>query len=131
MTTVRELYGGAMTMQVPSGMVDISEFRQVPDNQEVFCDTSTDRSLIIEILEAVPQPGMQAIEYHFAQLANANDAAESEIVETTETNGMFALAGRQQAGKFNQQGTQCVAVLLALQRIPENDADVLITMNVP
>lgn len=30
-----------------------SQFRQVPDNQEVFVDTQTQQSLIIELLEPV------------------------------------------------------------------------------
>ncbi|KAJ1727136.1 hypothetical protein LPJ61_004734, partial [Coemansia biformis] len=48
----RDLYGGAMSMAVPSGMVDVSNFRTVPDNQEVFADDN-DCSVIVEILESV------------------------------------------------------------------------------
>jgi hypothetical protein len=36
---------------VPSSYADVSDFRPVPDNQEVFADPMTDRSIIIEILE--------------------------------------------------------------------------------
>jgi hypothetical protein len=36
-TTKIELFGGALTTMVPKGFFsDISNFRQVPDNQEVF-----------------------------------------------------------------------------------------------
>ena len=47
-----ELFGGAMICNIPSTFIDCSDFRQIPENQEVFVDSSTtDRSLIIEILE--------------------------------------------------------------------------------
>ena len=47
----RELFGGAMRMGVPARFDDCANFRQVPDNQEVFADAQTDQSFIVEILE--------------------------------------------------------------------------------
>ena len=32
----RDLFGGAMEIQMPSRLMDVSEFRPVPDNQEVI-----------------------------------------------------------------------------------------------
>jgi hypothetical protein len=45
-----ELYGGAMRACLPAAMVDVSDFRQVPDNQEVYADADTGASLIVELL---------------------------------------------------------------------------------
>ena len=50
-----DLYGGALTATVPSRMADISDFRPVPDNQEVFGDADIDQSLVIEVLERVEE----------------------------------------------------------------------------
>ena len=33
----RDLFGGAMEIQMPGRLMDISEFRPVPDHQEVIC----------------------------------------------------------------------------------------------
>ncbi|CAE7720558.1 MPK5 [Symbiodinium sp. CCMP2592] len=46
------LYGGALTCELPRTLTDASAFREVPDHQEVWVDTSSDRSVVIEILEA-------------------------------------------------------------------------------
>lgn len=35
-----------------------SEFRQIPDNQEVFLNPSNDQSITIDILEAVSAPSL-------------------------------------------------------------------------
>ena len=39
----RQLFGGAIDVQLPSRFQDVSEFRPVPDNQEASfrCDSST------------------------------------------------------------------------------------------
>ena len=46
----RQLFGGAILMSVPQRLVDVSDFRPVPDNQEILADGATDQSLIIEIM---------------------------------------------------------------------------------
>ena len=47
----RELFGGAITVDLPTRMVDVSDFRPVPDNQEVWTDADRDESIILELLE--------------------------------------------------------------------------------
>lgn len=36
---IRELFGGAVELSFPPRMIDVSDFRPIPDNQEVcfFC----------------------------------------------------------------------------------------------
>lgn len=47
------LFGDAIYLDIPSTYRDVSEFRQVPDNQEVFVDQSSNDSLLVEIMEMV------------------------------------------------------------------------------
>lgn len=49
--TPRPLFGGAITTSIPSTFIDASTLREIPDNQEVFVDTDTDQSIIIELLQ--------------------------------------------------------------------------------
>lgn len=46
----RPLFGESINIQLPERFVDISDFRPIPDNQEVFADANIDQSLIIEIM---------------------------------------------------------------------------------
>ena len=50
-STTRPLYGGMVELLVPQSMTDVSDYRPVPDHQEVFSDGLTDQSLIVEIVE--------------------------------------------------------------------------------
>ena len=56
------LFGGAISLEIPIDYVDArylsicnlsSDFRPIPSHQEVFVDSNSDSSLIIEILEMV------------------------------------------------------------------------------
>ncbi|KAL3701527.1 hypothetical protein R1sor_019549 [Riccia sorocarpa] len=47
----RPLFGGAITCRVPARFLDVSDIREVPDNQEVLCDYDREESIIIELLE--------------------------------------------------------------------------------
>ncbi|OAL38788.1 hypothetical protein AYO20_01994 [Fonsecaea nubica] len=51
---VRELYGGAMTVELPVDLIDSSDIRQIPDHQEVFLSPTTLTSVIFEIDDYVP-----------------------------------------------------------------------------
>jgi hypothetical protein len=45
-----QLYGGMASVDLPSRMTDISDFRPVPDHQEVYTDANSDQSVSVEIL---------------------------------------------------------------------------------
>jgi hypothetical protein len=53
----RDLFGGAITVSLPKGFIDASDFRQVPDNQEVLVRDDSDVSLIIEVLQLATDEG--------------------------------------------------------------------------
>ncbi|XP_046579583.1 ran guanine nucleotide release factor-like [Haliotis rubra] len=78
MSDVRELFGGCLSAILPPGVKDVSELREIPDNQEVFVHPMTDQSLIIEILEYVEEPDEQAIRTHFDDVADSNGASSNE-----------------------------------------------------
>ncbi|KAJ2021422.1 hypothetical protein IWW57_004904, partial [Coemansia sp. S610] len=135
---LRNLFGGAMTMVIPKAMTDISLIRQVPDHQEVFADALTDTSIIIEILESVPLPGLQALEYHYKQVSelNADDHPQYQHLGALPLDALpkdtaFILNGHQQAAKFNEHAKNSIAIHMALLRLPEHSTDILITMNTP
>ena len=83
------LYGGAITCDVPSDWINVSELRQVPDHQEVFVDNTHDDDndddqerpcLVVEILEyQTDQTDDRVGQYLFEDLADANGATERDF----------------------------------------------------
>ncbi|ODQ66307.1 Mog1p/PsbP-like protein [Nadsonia fulvescens var. elongata DSM 6958] len=78
---VRALYGGAIQTVIPEDFLDASEFRQVPDTQEVFVSAASgangvDDSLIFDLLEMArddaPTLEKLDLELHISDLAEAN-----------------------------------------------------------
>ncbi|VDL94817.1 unnamed protein product [Schistocephalus solidus] len=53
MLETRTLFGGAFQIQLPASFKDVSTFRQVPDNQEVFVNDDNEESVSIDILDSV------------------------------------------------------------------------------
>jgi hypothetical protein len=47
----RGLFGGAITCCIPANFSDVSNIREVPNNQEAFVDPNRDESIIMELLE--------------------------------------------------------------------------------
>ncbi|KAJ2512715.1 hypothetical protein GGI11_003098 [Coemansia sp. RSA 2049] len=146
MSRSQQLYGGAMSMAVPAGMEDVSAVREIPDHQEVFANSMTDQSIIVEILETAAEHHEErsALVHHFNELARANDAEEPAAIGRTEQLQLphtgaeaCALVGEQRVAKFNEAGKSAdavntVCVMLALIRVPPpHSADILVSLNVP
>ncbi|OMH78409.1 Ran guanine nucleotide release factor, partial [Zancudomyces culisetae] len=74
MNVTHKLYGGYMSISIPNTLLDASQIRQIPDNQEVFLNPENDESLIVEILEYQDVPNSEALRVHFDNLAEENDA---------------------------------------------------------
>ena len=89
----KELYGGALTCDIPTSWRDVSQVRQVPDHQEVFQNCSSTNShhsndenipfkgacLIFEILEHQTEVSNQeACSFFFNDLADANGTPEQK-----------------------------------------------------
>jgi hypothetical protein len=45
----RMLFGGAMSISLPSDFVDVSTVREVSDTQECWADAATDQSIVVEV----------------------------------------------------------------------------------
>eukprot|EP00029_Vermamoeba_vermiformis_P005785 TRINITY_DN2102_c0_g1_i1.p1 TRINITY_DN2102_c0_g1~~TRINITY_DN2102_c0_g1_i1.p1 ORF type:complete len:193 (-),score=62.05 TRINITY_DN2102_c0_g1_i1:164-742(-) len=144
MADLRQLFGGALVAGVPTRFDDVSDFRQVPDNQEVFSDPARDQSVIIELLQYEPTiSDDQIAQYHFKEIASANDCPVSEVVTvqplTPQEAPHFAdpavtkivLHGRQQVAKFNESAANIVNLYLAVIRMPAIQTDLLVTFNEP
>ncbi|XP_067879764.1 ran guanine nucleotide release factor [Heterodontus francisci] len=139
------LFGGSFSAILPPHSIDVSDIREIPDNQEVFIHSGTDQSIIIELLEHQSQvPDQEAARYHFADLTTSNDAAGVEGTEILnvepvssgqialqELSSAWLLTGRQRVAKFAEQARNTVNIHLVLFRLPQYSTDILITFNDP
>ncbi|KAG0307160.1 hypothetical protein BGZ98_000914 [Dissophora globulifera] len=117
----RELFGGAMVMNLPLKFGDISHVREVPDHQEVFVNVAEDQSVIVEILELVAEA-----------TDDACAAAEARL---------YFLLGQQRIAKFNEQKVRSpapaqdarnlVQIMMFVVRLPRQETDIVVSYNVP
>ena len=82
--TSRDLYGGAITVELPKEYIDASDLRQVPDHQEVFLSPTTLTSIIFEINEFVQkQNDAAAVHFHFKDVIAESDRVAQDVSEPT------------------------------------------------
>lgn len=128
------LFGGAIVADLPTTFVDISDFRNVPDHQEVWADGDKDQSVVIELVdpptttptgEPLELDGPACLRYYWSDLADGNECpldqahiTSTEILDPTQlgtaraegigVGGGVAWAGvvrgRQRATKGRQLG---------------------------
>ncbi|KAJ1026028.1 hypothetical protein NDA18_003688 [Ustilago nuda] len=143
----RELFGGAITVELPKGFIDASDFREVPDNQEVLVRDDSDVSLIVEVLQLARDEGAdetldKALRFHFSSLAHDNAASSSTVDETQAppqdaqppaTPAPALLTGTQLVSKFGQacQPQEAVTIRVALWRLASKNIDLLLSLNEP
>ncbi|KAM3179114.1 hypothetical protein ACTXT7_001252 [Hymenolepis weldensis] len=135
--TLKPLYGGALQIHLPSPAIDVSNFRQVPDNQEIFVNPANNQSIIVDILEALPESDLvEAVKLHFQEIAECNSATEI-IVDSVEVQNIpdsppaVLLHGKQKAGKFNREESDIVAISIMLYRFTQFTSDILVCFNDP
>ncbi|KAG1317188.1 hypothetical protein G6F62_013039 [Rhizopus arrhizus] len=142
----QSLFGGAIVIPLGKSFLDASQFRQVPDNQEVFVDTITQQSLIVELLEQVDAQDQDIARFHFQQLSDDNEAAQSSVLyverfnpqEITphlphDTTEVYILHGKQHISKFNEKedALNTVDIILVVLRLRQVETDCVISINVP
>jgi len=142
----RDLYGGAITISLPKRFVDISTFRQVPDNQEVFSDVDTEQSVIIDLLEMERKaPNDAACNFHFDSIAHDNEAVEHSIEQTFASedlnphyNGTRSTCfGIQKVAKFNEleklgeEACNLTRIYVAVFRLTDVATDLVVSFNSP
>lgn len=146
----RPLFGGAILTSVPHEFADISQIREVPDNQEVFARADTDQSLIVELLEMkhpLPEGDSYPASFHFSVLASDAGAIESQLFAASELNATdFPLLttddpnvsvtlayGMHIVSKFRDDASKAnrVGIYLACVRLPRAKTDLVIVFNDP
>jgi hypothetical protein len=152
-----QLYGGAATADIPTSsqyqIVDVSNFRQIPDTQEVFIlESSTsscssdnnepspwslngDISIIFDILELVPGPYECAIVTHIEDLVELGKPQNCIVHDPlpgaihTQTTSFIIHANDRRDAK--QSCALFILTFISLVRLQNVESDILITMNVP
>lgn len=141
----RSLFGGAMTCAIPPNFTDVSLIREIPDNQEVYAEACTDRSLIIELLESTT--AAHPATAHFHQLAQDSRATSSTILHSSTPSPTsypnlfsddphFTLSvayGTQTIAKFRDDDSlaNTVNIVLACVALPRADTHLLLVFNDP
>lgn len=132
----RELFGGALSALVPASFADASEFRQVPDTQEVFVDDGpAEESLIFDILEKISDADDTAIKTHFGEIVALN-GGESRIVASEQLQGAayptWACLGEQETKKWGKESEELtkVTICVAVVRLEKVSTDIVISYNV-
>ncbi|KAK5135051.1 hypothetical protein LTR08_005711 [Meristemomyces frigidus] len=135
------LFGGALTASLPSTFTDVSEMRQVPDHQEVWLDPNGFTSIVVEILERVEKPDLEALQHHLDDLVE-EDAGEMKVwtsgvahfVRLPQGTPAYTLLattppGAKQRGRAHEP--EFVGVILMLVRLEAQKTDLIVAINVP
>lgn len=126
-----QLYGGAVTMQLPAGLLDASHVRPVPDTQEVFVAAtapSTVSSIIVDLLESVSGTTLDSIiDEHAKELGLESDSTTltTEIPLGTLAEPIAKLAGIR---IFAETATRPTIALCVLRLGAPASTDVVITV---
>eukprot|EP00573_Skeletonema_grethae_P004421 CAMPEP_0201694038 /NCGR_PEP_ID=MMETSP0578-20130828/6438_1 /ASSEMBLY_ACC=CAM_ASM_000663 /TAXON_ID=267565 /ORGANISM="Skeletonema grethea, Strain CCMP 1804" /LENGTH=184 /DNA_ID=CAMNT_0048179661 /DNA_START=197 /DNA_END=748 /DNA_ORIENTATION=- len=156
MSEVRELFGGAMVCRIPSAWRDVSQVRQVPDNQEVYQDCSEESGavVVVEILEHQSDvKNEDASTFFFSDLADANGVSVDDMTIQSNNNMIFSVkdddASKQKYFQNFSLSTQqsesyaCIAVgkqqvddkslriEMCVLRLKDVTTDLLITLSIP
>ncbi|CAD6587630.1 MAG: hypothetical protein ASARMPREDX12_004651 [Alectoria sarmentosa] len=139
-----KLFGGAITANIPSNFADVSNIRQVPDNQEVYLDMNGFTSLTFDITERVSHVSTDkdALEYHFADIVAEEDTQNIwSVVENVElpnfprTTPILALTAITKPPAstvaVNALTPTHTNVHFTLIRLVDQSTDIAITLNTP
>ncbi|KAI1826604.1 hypothetical protein F4861DRAFT_496838 [Xylaria intraflava] len=150
------LFGGALVCDLPAKFTDVSQLRQVPDNQEVYIDKDGFTSVIIEVNERVGGDGSsaeidgEALTTHLEEIVGKDDVDHLEVWNTTSTRfsnldedipayTLIATLSPQQRQPSTDADSSAprrnvpdfTAMILTLVRLEREKTDLLITINVP
>ncbi|KAL8829912.1 MAG: hypothetical protein Q9191_001732 [Dirinaria sp. TL-2023a] len=136
-----DLFGGAITANLPSGFGDVSTIRQVPDHQEVYLAVNGFASIVVEITERVTQPptDQEALTYHFNEIVTSGDESkiwESSAVQLEHLPPMtpaWTLIARTKPAvpPTTPMVPTSTTILLTLIRLVSKSTDLVITINLP
>ncbi|KAI0443050.1 hypothetical protein F4803DRAFT_516662 [Xylaria telfairii] len=150
------LFGGALVCDLPTKFADVSQLRQVPDNQEVYIDKDGFTSIIVEINERVggkgstPEIDGRALTTHLEDIVG-DDVQHVKVWNTTPTQfskldedipaytliatmspiAPPSTAADTSSGPPRPGSPDFTALILTLVRLERERTDILITINVP
>ncbi|EMD97534.1 hypothetical protein COCC4DRAFT_75047 [Bipolaris maydis ATCC 48331] len=138
------LYGGAITVDLPSNYSDASLIRQIPSHQEVYLHNTGYTSIVLEILEYVDKPSdEEALQYHFADLVDGTGDATTMVAQAKGemknlpqtpilTLTFIQTPPSPAAGAPPARKTpEYTFIQLILVRLKEQATDIMITINSP
>ncbi|KAF2259981.1 Mog1p/PsbP-like protein [Lojkania enalia] len=137
-----DLYGGAITVDLPLGFGDASNIRQIPDHQEVYLDANGYSSIVFDILERVEKSSdEEALQYHFQDLIDGTGDATNVLGQGTSVMAkvpnkpVYTLTYIQTPPTPTTAPKRpipdFVSIHLILLRLKEQGTDIVITVNVP
>jgi hypothetical protein len=137
----KEIFGNCASIEVPPNFKDVSDFRQVPDNQEVFVSDDSDVTIIIELLESPINvlDEKSRLLLHWTDLENANSSKASNYEYCLATNNdnsnseaSMYMFGHQNIPKFNKdEDITKVKIYLFCMLLSNVLTDVLISLSIP
>ena len=134
-------YDGAITLPLPTGYIDASDLRQVPDHQALYLSPTTLTSVLIEINERLDEPDQDAVESHFADPVETEKGDRCTVADSRPM-GMGAKSLRDlpswtangeitSRNHSPQDSPQRVLVLMVLVRIEQNATDLVVRIHMP
>ncbi|KAI9772560.1 MAG: hypothetical protein M1835_006266 [Candelina submexicana] len=137
-----DLFGGAMVADLPSGFADVSDIRQVPDNQEVYLDKDGFTSIIIDITERVDDSlsDEAALRFHFKDVVESGEGVKvwstaattcSQLPTGTPAYSLFATQYRASGHTRGSPSPDFTEILMTLVRLQAQKTDLVITINAP
>ncbi|CAN9091601.1 unnamed protein product [Alternaria sp. RS040] len=136
------LYGGAITLDLPSNFADASQIRQIPDHQEVYLDSNGYSSIVVEILEYVEKSNdEEALQYHFGDLVEDTGdqttiiSQDRAAMKSLPNNSVLTLTFIQTPPTPNphpnRKTPEFTYIHLILLRLKEQGTDIMISINIP
>ncbi|KAL9584108.1 MAG: hypothetical protein Q9212_002316 [Teloschistes hypoglaucus] len=139
-----DLFGGAITANLPAGYADVSNIREVPDHQEIYLDASGFSSIVIEIAERVTEPPTddQALRFHFEDIVDEQDSSRvwrtdiASFPNLPQNTPCLTLVATTTPPLTTNGNTRAltptfVAILLTLIRLEPQSTDLIVTVNIP
>lgn len=133
-------------MRVPPNFQDVSRIRQLPDNQEVYTDFTSDTSLIVEIVEAhaeAESDTRSAASWHWDAVGSDSSATGARLLwggtipklaNTAECSDLSLAAGVQTVAKFKDSAVLASEIRLHLACIilpPRYSTHILLSFAIP
>jgi len=129
------LFGGAITVDLPTNLTDASTIRPVPDTQEVFVQSDSapgSISIIFDILEYVSAASdIDALNVHLSDIITDGD--DATVVSQQEGVVLPNIPGARSLGlvaRVRRERGGEMGVLVTLIRLQEKETDFVVSVNV-